>query len=155
MKRSQPRRRTPLRRTTEVHANRALRPGPPPKRRTGLRRFRPLVAGASFLTSPAQREKVAGLGCLVCGRRGRVDPAHLVPRTLGGCDDESCVVPLCRWCHRAYDDGELDLVGYLEPRWRAEVAHAILHLGLIGALRRLSGRRDADADALGCPGAGR
>jgi hypothetical protein len=35
--------------------------------------------------------------------------------------------------HRAYDTERLDLLSYLEPRWRAEVAHAVLHLGLVGA----------------------
>jgi hypothetical protein len=39
--------------------------------------------------------------------------------------------------HRAYDTGRLDLVPYLEPEWRVEAAHAVLHLGLGGALRRL------------------
>ena len=39
--------------------------------------------------------------------------------------------------HRAYDTGRLELLPYLEPRWRAEVAHAVLHLGLVGAYRRL------------------
>jgi hypothetical protein len=34
------------------------------------------------------------------------------------------------------------LLPYLEPEWREEVAHAGLHLGLIGAVRRLApGRR--------------
>ena len=54
-----------------------------------------------------------------------------------------CVVPLCRRCHRAYDRGELDLLPHLEPAWRAQLAHAVGHLGLIGALRRVSGQRDA------------
>jgi hypothetical protein len=31
--------------------------------------------------------------------------------------------------HRAYDTGRLELVPQLEPQWRAEVAHAVLHLG--------------------------
>jgi len=49
-------------------------------------------------------------------------------------------VPLCRVpCHRAFDRGELDLLPYLEPGWRAQLAHAVGHVGLIGALRRISG----------------
>jgi hypothetical protein len=49
-------------------------------------------------------------------------------------------VPLCRRrCHRAYDSGELDLLPHLEPAWRAQLAHAVGHVGLIGALRRISG----------------
>jgi 5-methylcytosine-specific restriction endonuclease McrA len=70
---------------------------------------------------------VAGQACLVCQRRP-IDPAHLVPRSLGGCDEANCCVPLCRSCHRAYDRGELDLLPRLEPRFRAELAHALIHL---------------------------
>jgi hypothetical protein len=47
------------------------------------------------------------------------------------------VVPLCWMHHRAYDTGRLGLVPYLEPEWRLEAAHAVLHLGLAGELRRL------------------
>jgi hypothetical protein len=51
-------------------------------------------------------------------------------------------VPL-RWLHHgAYDTGRLELLPHLEPHGRAEVAHAVSHLGLIGAVRRLApGRR--------------
>ena len=49
---------------------------------------------------------------------------------------------LCWTHHRAYDTGGLELLPHLEPQWRAEVAHAVSHLGLIGAVRRLApGRR--------------
>jgi hypothetical protein len=51
------------------------------------------------------------------------------------------VVPACRRCHRAYDTGRLDLLPYLEPAWRAQLAHAVGHVGLIGALRRISATR--------------
>jgi hypothetical protein len=56
-------------------------------------------------------------------------------------------VPLCRrlW-HRAYDGGELDLVPYVERTWRAQLAHAVGHVGLIGALRRISGSRTSAPD---------
>ena len=74
-----------------------------------------------------------------------VDPAHVIPRSLGGCNRLDCVVPLCREHHRAYDTGRLDLLRYLEPNWRRELAHAVEHAGLLGALRRLTGRRDARA----------
>lgn len=53
-------------------------------------------------------------------------PAHLAPRSLGGFDHPDCVVPLCCLHHRAYDTGRLELRPDLEPRWRAEVAHAVL-----------------------------
>ena len=74
----------------------------------------------------------------MCLQTKGITPAHLAPRTLGGCDDPDCVVPLCWMHHRAYDTGRLELLPYLEPRWRAEIAHAVLHLGLIGAYRRLT-----------------
>jgi hypothetical protein len=90
--------------------------------------------------SEAQRAKVAGRACPVCRRRP-VDPAHLVPRSLGGCDDAACFVPLCRRCHHAYDRGELDLLRYLERRCGAELAHGVTHLPLLALLRRVTGKR--------------
>lgn len=91
--------------------------------------------------SDGQRKKVVGRWCIVCLRTTGVTPAHLVPRSLGGCDHPDCVVPLCWLHHRAYDAGRLVLLPYLEPRWRDEIAHAVLHLGLIGAYRRLASFR--------------
>jgi hypothetical protein len=114
-----------------------LRPGPKPsRRRTPLER-RPFAPA-----SAAQRDAVRGRACIVCDRRTAIDPAHLVPRSLGGCDHALCVVALCRRHHRAYDRRALDLVPFLEPRCRAQAAHAVGHLGLVGALRRLSGNPD-------------
>jgi len=122
-------RRTRLRR-------RPLRPGT----RAPCRRTPP--ARAPFApASAAQRDAVRGQPCIVCGGRTAVDPAHLVPRSLGGCEHRLCVVALCRAHHRAYDQGGLDLVPHLEPRLRAQADHAVAHLGLAGALRRLSGGR--------------
>jgi Arc/MetJ family transcription regulator len=123
------RRRTPLRR------------GRPLDRRAPLKRKTPLERKPFAPASAVQRAKVAGRRCLVCNAATRIDPAHLVPRSLGGCDDALCVVALCRPCHRRYDRVELDLVAYLEPGHRAEAAHAVRHLGLAGALRRISGSR--------------
>jgi hypothetical protein len=88
--------------------------------------------------SERQRAAVAGRRCIVCAAETRIDPAHLIPRSLGGCGDPLCVVPLCRRCHRAYDRGELDLLPHLEPAWRPQLAHAVGHVGLIAALRRIS-----------------
>jgi hypothetical protein len=96
--------------------------------------------------SDGQRAKVAGRSCLVCGRRP-VDPAHLVPRSLGGCDDGQCCVPLCRAHHRLYDRGELDLLPHLEAGHRAELAHALSHVGLMALLQRLTGTRWRPANA--------
>jgi hypothetical protein len=64
-----------------------------------------------------------------------------VRRSLGGCDDPDCCIPLCRGCHRRYDRGELDLLPYLEARCRAELAHALTHLSLLSLLRLVSGTR--------------
>lgn len=93
-----------------------------------------------MLATERQRTAVAGRVCIVCGSDRRIDAAHLIPRSLGGCGDPLCVVPACRVHHRAYDRGELDLLPYLEPGWRAQLAHAVGHVGLIGALRRIRGR---------------
>jgi hypothetical protein len=136
-------RRTPLRRGTP------LRSGAGPARRVPLRRGpwrTPTDEGthrrAPFGASEVQREKIAGGACVVCRQTRGITPAHLAPRSLGGCDHPDCVVPLCWLHHRAYDTGRLELLSHLEPQWRAEVAHAVSHLGLIGAVRRLApGRR--------------
>jgi hypothetical protein len=132
--------RGPLRRTTP------LRPGQPPQRRTPLMRITPLRPGRwgrsgarpPMAASDAQREKIVGRWCVVCQQTKGITPAHLTPRSLGGCDHPDCVVSLCWLHHRAYDTGALELLPYLEPEWRNEVAHAVLHLGLIGAVRRLA-----------------
>ena len=109
-----------------------------------LQRSKPLQRTASMAASERQRAAVAERTCIVSGADKRIDPAHLIPRSLGGCGDPLCVVPLCRRCHRAYDRGELDLLPYLEPAWRAQLAHAVGHMGLIGALRRISGTVEND-----------
>jgi hypothetical protein len=122
--------RTPLRRRAQLRA------------RKPLRRTAPLQRTDSMAASEAQRAAVAGRPCIACGAEHGVDAAHLIPRSLGGCGDPLCVVPLCRRpCHRAYDSGGLDLLPYLEPAWRAQLAHAVGHVGLIGALRQISGSR--------------
>jgi hypothetical protein len=72
-----------------------------------------------------------------------------VPRSLGGCDEPDCVAPLCRACHRRYDVGGLDLLAHLEPGFRIELAHGLLHLGLLGLLRRVSGTRWEAAEPRG------
>lgn len=96
----------------------------------------------SFAASPNQRLKVSGQPCIVCGS-GPSDPAHVCPRGKGGCDEADCVVPLCRGHHRLYDTGELDLLPYLEPRYRRELAHALEHVGLVGLYRRVTNERMA------------
>jgi hypothetical protein len=56
-----------------------------------------------------------------------------------------CVAAVCRTWRRAYDAGEINLLPYLEPASRAQLAQAVGHVGLIGALRRISGRRTEDS----------
>ncbi len=119
--------RTPLRRRAPLRA------------KSKLRRSTPFERTAAMAASERQRAVVAGRRCIVCGTDRRIDPAHLIARAAGGCGDLACVVPVCRRHHRAYDRGELDLLAYLEPAWRAQLAHAVGHVGLIGALWRLSG----------------
>jgi hypothetical protein len=119
--------RTPLRRRAKLRA------------RAPLRRATLLSRTSSLAATDSQRAAVAGRPCIVCGATVGVDPAHVIPRSLGGCGDRLCVVPACRACHRAYDSGELDLLPYLEPGWRAQLAHAVGHVGLVGALRRIGG----------------
>ena len=106
-----------------------------------LRQFEPLGRTQSMAATDAQRAAVAGRACIVCGSDRRIDPAHLISRATGGCGDALCVVPTCRAHRRAYGRGDLDLLPYLEPAWRAQLAHAVGHVGLIGALRRISGSR--------------
>ena len=119
----------------------------PLRRRAKLRARKPLQRSSSLPRTPsmaatdAQRAAVAGRSCIVCGTDRRIDPAHLIPRSMGGCGDPLCVIPACRVHHRAYDRGELDLLPYLEPGWRAQVAQRVGHVGLIAALRRISGMR--------------
>lgn len=91
--------------------------------------------------SPAQRLKVREAGrCLICGMPNVV-PMHVIDRSLGGCDDPLCVVAGCGQCHRSYDEGDLDLLPFLEPAFRAEQAHAVMHLGMARALRRITNTR--------------
>ena len=90
--------RTPLRRRTKLRT------------RKTLRRTTPLKRTPSLAASDRQRAAVAGRRCIVCGTDRRIDPAHLIPRSLGGCANARCVIPACRTHHGAYDRGELDLL---------------------------------------------
>lgn len=113
----------------------------PIKRRIAIRRVPPRPAGGGFAASTAQRVKVAGGTCVVCNE-SPCDPAHLAPRAQGGCGHPDCVVALCRRHHRDFDERRLALLPHLEPDHRRELAHAVGHLGLVGAMRRLTGGTD-------------
>lgn len=85
--------------------------------------------------SPASREqraKVKGAVCRQCGN-DIVHPAHVIDRSLGGCDDPLCVIALCPLDHRLYDEHRLDILPLLN---HCEQAHAVSHLGIVGALER-------------------
>lgn len=95
-----------------------------------------MAAMMGFAASKEQRAKVTAEGCRLHGRFcGQADPAHVVPRSLGGCDHPDCVVPLCREMHRRYDSRQMDLLPYLS---KAEQAHAVGHLGVLRALNRIT-----------------
>jgi hypothetical protein len=91
--------------------------------------------------SDEQRAKVRHRACIVCAYAGPCHPAHIVDRAIGGGDDPRCVVPLCPHDHRLYDTGQLDLLPFLEPHWRDELAHAVELLGLVRALERVTNCR--------------
>jgi hypothetical protein len=92
-----------------------LRRGAKLRDKTPLGRSKPLRRTASIAATERQRAAAVGWRCMVCGTDRRIDPAHLMPRSLGGCGDALYVVPLCRTpCHRAYNRCELDLP-HLEP----------------------------------------
>lgn len=114
--------------------------GPPPHLAVAVRS--PARSGFTP-ASAAQRAKVNGRGSIVSGQ-GPCDPAHLWPRSHGGCDHEDCVVPLTRQEHRAFDDGRLDLLPHLIAHgcWR-ELAHMVEehHVDPIAMLQRLTGER--------------
>jgi hypothetical protein len=93
--------------------------------------------------SPAstdQREAVRDRACVVC-RQGPCDPAHVIDRSIGGDDHPDAVVPLCRTCHTAYDEGGMDLLPYLEPHYRDAQAYAVSLVGIARAYDRITNSR--------------
>lgn len=119
-----------LKRDTPLHQVSKKREGEG-RRGSGLRR------GKGFGVPKAQRDKVRGLPCFFCGRSAEegvlvIDPAHLWPRSRGGCGDPLCVIPACRnqvgeGCHQLLDAGEIDALPALLSRgYRAEIAHAFV-----------------------------
>lgn len=85
-------------------------------------------------------ELQTGNACIVCWR-SPTDRAHLIDRSLAPdpYSDPARVVYLCREHHDVYDDHRLDLLPYLEPRHRHELARAVEVHGLIGTLERVTG----------------
>ena len=98
---------------------------------------RHIVAQQPLSASQAQLAKLVGAACVVCHKTKGLSAVHLASEAQD-CEAPECVVPMC-WAHRyAYAEGRLDLLGRLEPRWRAEIAHAVSHMGLITTYRRLT-----------------
>lgn len=108
---------------------------------TATKRRRPISPA-----SPEQRAAVANRACVVC-REQPTDPAHLIPRGLAadGDGDPRAVVALCRTHHRLFDEGGFDLLPYLEPFHRAELAFAVERVGLMATVRRVTNDRNAAA----------
>ena len=131
--RTKPLKRTPLKRVAVLAGSRARANGiGVPKRK------------AVSTCTPAQRAKVKATGCIVTGDRENVDPAHLIPCGVSGVgqDDDLAVVGLRRDLHRQYDTGELDILPYLEPAYRAELAFAVMRVGLVATYRRVTNTRE-------------
>jgi len=76
--------------------------------------------------------------CRVCRSLTELDPAHIVPRSLGGGQSDLAVVPLCRTCHTAFDSHRLDLLPFLTYEEQAEAVRVV---GIERARRRLGGER--------------
>jgi hypothetical protein len=132
--------RTALQRKTELGRRTPLRAVPPrAPQRPSLKRT-PLGR-----TTDDQKRRVAGLACIVCAEHaGHCHPAHVVPRSHPKMTDEAAnstraVVPLCFTDHRAYDDGKIDLLPYLEPAWRDAQEWAAGAVGLASAMRTITG----------------
>jgi hypothetical protein len=157
VKRTPLKRKTGLRRDTDsarIFADRGRRSSAEALEESGRKTARSSERkGGGFRASPAQRAKVEAYGaCIVCGREPDwdgvpLDPAHVIDRSLHPDPDGDPlrVVPVCRVCHTAYDDGLLDLLPFLEPGWRAELAEAVRCVGLIRALQRITNLRWAES----------
>lgn len=82
--------------------------------------------------------------CRVCGVPDHIhalDPAHVIPKSLGGKNNYWSVIPLCRACHDAQHRNELEITGYLKPEEHAEAARVV---GIPRAYRYLTRSSHAD-----------
>lgn len=88
--------------------------------------------------------------CRVCASTNLLAAAHTAGQKYDRAADGSRngvlvvepddIVPLCVDCHTAYDLHRLDLLPYVT---NIEAARVVLHLGLVGAYKRLTSSRDA------------
>lgn len=69
-----------------------------------------------------------------CGNRAD-DPAHTIPRSLGGADRYDSVIPLCRGCHDKAHDHALEVLPLMNI---AEQMEAVRVVGLERAHRILT-----------------
>lgn len=149
--------RRPLERNTHLRAVSERRlvavPDDKPARNSTFQRH-----GGFTPASKEQRAKVRREGCRVSRAHeydedvvtlpvvpgiAVVDFSHNVDRALGGCDDPDCGMPLRRDLHQLYGLRQFDVLPYATLE---EQAHAAGHLGLIGALERMTGRTWAPVD---------
>lgn len=84
-----------LRRKTRLRAKKRLNPVNPERReRLRLQQF-----------GGPHRDRIVALPCAACGARPPSDPAHTRPRGMGGVKGRWWeIVPLCRHCHREFDE---------------------------------------------------
>lgn len=90
------------------------------------------------------RAKVEDAECRACLARGDMDPAHTIPRSLGGGHNPDSIIPLCRSCHRAQHAGTIDLLPLME---REEEVEAVRVVGIARAYRYLTNDLDTEAAA--------
>ena len=130
----------------DLRSRRKLAPVPAPldaPRGTRLARTGPIGR-----TTPEQRARCAEQVCVVCGRHfGLCETAHAVPRghvkmSEDAANDPRACVPLCPGpdgCHRAVDEGRIELLPHLEPAWRDTQEWAAGAVGIASAYRSLTG----------------
>lgn len=141
-----PKPRKPLRAVSEKRAAEEAA-GTRSKSRGGLKQ------GKGFAASKAQQAKVRDLPCVNCGRdrfEATIDPAHVCSRSLAPhCECPDGVVPLCRDCHRLYDnERSLDLMPKLmENGYRVEAVHAFIEhgVGLQSLIQHVTNSRASSA----------
>ena len=87
-------------------------------------------------------QKVTDEGkCRCCGVPGEIhplDPAHTIPKSLGGKMTYDSVIPLCRACHDAQHRGDFELLPLMT---REEQVEAVRAVGLARAYRYLTNNR--------------
>lgn len=83
----------------------------------------------------AIRRKVHGQPCRNCGSKQNIDPAHHIPRSLGGKNLPDSVIPLCRRCHEAQHAHRLEILPLLR---RDEEIEAVRVVGIARAYAYLT-----------------